>query len=552
MTPAATRVDFLVVGSGLAGLYAAIRLAEAGTVALVTKRAIGESNSRYAQGGIAAVLGPDDRLESHVADTLEAGAGLCHPDVVTAIVGEGPARVRELIELGVRFTRDAGGDLSLGREGAHSRRRVAFADDRTGEEIIRALVDRVRADARIQVFEGHLAIDLILRSRHRGERWPVGDDRCLGAFVLDAASHEVSAITAGTTLLATGGAGKAYTYTSNPDVATGDGLAMAYRAGASLRNLEFVQFHPTCLVHPVARSFLITEAARGEGARLTTIDGVRFMDRYDHRGELASRDVVARAIDAELKRRGDHHVLLHLEHLPADQVRQRFPQIDERCRGLGFDITRQPLPVVPAAHYFCGGVATDLDARTDLPGLLATGEVAHTGMHGANRLASNSLLEAVVTAARAVDTALADHRALAPPDEAPAWDPGEAVRVREAIILEHDWNHARRVMWDYVGIVRSDDRLSVAAQRLDALRDQVGEYFRKYLLTPDLVELRNVALVASLVVRAARSRTESRGLHYNVDHPELDDVRWRRDTVLSRHPRTDPPATPERPGGGHG
>jgi len=535
MTAAVIPVDFLVVGSGLAGLYAAIRLAETGSVALVTKRSIGESNSRYAQGGIAAVLGPDDRLDAHLDDTLRAGAGLCHPDVVRAIVAEGPARVRELVDLGVRFTRDDAGGLSLGREGAHSQRRVAFADDRTGEEIVRALVARVQADPRIRVLEEHLAIDLILRSRHRGERTPVGDDRCLGAFVLDAATDEVMAITAGTTLLATGGAGKAYTYTSNPDVATGDGLAMAYRAGVRLRNLEFVQFHPTCLVHPVARSFLITEAARGEGARLTTIDGARFMDRYDERGELASRDVVARAIDAELKRRGDHHVLLHLEHLPADEVRRRFPKIDERCRALGFDITRQPLPVVPAAHYFCGGVATDLDARTDLPGLLAVGEVAHTGMHGANRLASNSLLEAVVTAARAVETAVAEARSVGRPGEHPAWDPGGAVRVREAIILEHDWNHARRVMWDYVGIVRSDDRLAVAAQRLDALRDQVGEYFRKYLLTADLVELRNVALVASLVVRAARARTESRGLHFNVDHPDLDDAAWKRDTVISRH-----------------
>jgi L-aspartate oxidase len=534
MMAPARRFDFLVVGSGLAGLYAAIRLAARGTVAVVTKRAVAESNSRYAQGGIAAVLGSDDRLQEHVADTVRTGAGLCHEDVVTAVVGEGPARVRELAELGVRFTRGPAGNLSLAQEGAHSHRRVAFADDRTGEEIVRALVARAHAEPQIHLLQNHMAIDLILRSRQRGERWPVDDDRCLGAFVLDVTANEVRAITAGVTILATGGAGKAYTYTSNPDVATGDGLAMAYRAGARLRNLEFVQFHPTCLVHPVARSFLITEATRGEGARLTTLDGTRFMDTYDERGELASRDVVARAIDAELKRRGDPHVYLHLEHLPAEAVRRRFPQIDQRCRALGFDITRQPLPVVPAAHYFCGGVAVDLDARTDLPGLVAVGEVAHTGMHGANRLASNSLLEAVVTAGRAVDAILAGPDDGPPPEGDPTWDPGRAVRVREAIILEHDWNHARRVMWDYVGIVRSDDRLAVAAARLDALAEQVGEYFRKYLLTPDLIELRNVALVASLVVRCARARVESRGLHYNVDHPHLDDEAWQRDTVVSR------------------
>ncbi len=530
--------DFLIIGSGLAGLYAALRLAEHGSVTVVTKRALGESNTRYAQGGIAAVLGDDDSVEAHVSDTLVAGDHLCNEEVVRSIVTDGPGKIRELIELGVAFDRDRAGDLALGREGAHTHRRVAHVEDRTGLAISEALVAATRADPNVRILENHMAVDLILDSRRRGEhgRAPA-DDRVVGAFVLDRDSHEISSFLAPVTLLAAGGAGKAYKFTSNPDIATGDGLAMAYRAGARLANLEFIQFHPTCLYHHVARSFLVSEACRGEGATLTTIDGRAFMSEYDPRAELASRDIVARAIDAELKRLGHPYVLLHLEHLPADRVRQRFPQIYERCAGLGIDITQQPMPVVPAAHYVCGGVMTGLDARTDVPGLLAAGEVTHTGMHGANRLASNSLLEAAVMSARAIESAVADHRRLGSVDPHAPWDSGHAVRVREAIILEHDWNNVRALMWDYVGIVRSDERLAIARERLKGLRRTIEGYFARYLLTPDLIELRNIALVAELVATSADRRRESRGLHYNVDHPERLSA-FDGDTVVAKHEGT--------------
>jgi len=527
------RADFLIIGTGLAGLHAALRLAGAGTVHLVTKRALGESNTRYAQGGIAAALAPDDSIEAHIQDTLRAGAGLCREDAVRSIVCDAPRVIDELVRYGVRFTQDANG-LALGREGAHSHRRIAHADDRTGQEIVRALVGRVRSHPNITVFENHLAVDVILGSRSEGREEPGAEhDRCRGAFVLDRDRGEVRPFVASVTLLATGGIGKAYLYTTNPDIATGDGIAMAYRAGVRVVNLEFVQFHPTCLYHAVARSFLISEACRGEGGKLTTIDGAPFMTKYDDRAELATRDIVARAIDAELKERGDPYVLLHLEHLPADRVRERFPHIYEQCLRLGLDPTRQPLPVVPAAHYLCGGIRTDLAARTDLPGLLAAGEVAHTGLHGANRLASNSLLEAIVMGGRAADSAIVDRDAAATPAREPRWDPGGAVRVREAIILEHDWNSIRALMWDYVGIVRSNERLDVARERLAVIRQTVDAYFRKYLLTGDLVELRNLALVAELIVRCARLRRESRGLHYNVDHLEASGDA-RHDTVIAK------------------
>ncbi len=531
----AVDADFLVIGSGIAGLYAAIRLAEHGSVVIVTKRSPKESSTNLAQGGIASVFAKTDSFDAHVQDTLQVGCGLCHPEVVSTIVKEGPTRVRELIALGVSFTRDVEGELALGREGGHSARRIVHTRDLTGREIERVLLDAAAANPSIRFCENHLAVDLILESRALGHAQPdPARDRCLGAFVMEPDGYRIRPFLARVTLLATGGAGKAYLYTSNPDIATGDGLAMAYRAGVRLANLEFVQFHPTCLYHPVARSFLISEAARGEGARLTTLDGAHFTETYDPRGDLAPRDIVARGIDAELKRRGDPYVLLHMEHLPAEEVRRRFPQIHERLLALGIDITREPVPVVPAAHYMCGGVMTDAEARTDLPGLLAAGEVSHTGMHGANRLASNSLLEAVVMAGRAIDEAVRQREALGPIPARPRWDPGEAVRVRDAIILEHDWNHVRTLMWDYVGIVRTDERLEVAASRLETVRETVVQYFQKYLLTPDLVELRNIALVADLIVRCARSRKESRGLHYNEDYPEMDDARWRRDTVISK------------------
>jgi L-aspartate oxidase len=528
------RSDFLIIGTGLAGLHAALRLAERGSVHLVTKRALGESNTRYAQGGIAAALSPEDSIEAHVRDTLRAGAGLCSEEAVRSIVGDGPRTVADLIQSGVRFTQEAEHGLALGREGAHSYRRIAHVDDRTGHEIVRALIERVRTHPNIRVFENVLAVDIILQSRAHGDHGrEVRADRCLGAFCLDRETLEVSPFLAAVTVLATGGVGKAYLYTTNPDIATGDGIAMAYRAGVRVANLEFVQFHPTCLYHPVARSFLITEACRGEGGKLTTIDGTAFMLKYDARAELATRDIVARAIDSELKERGDPYVLLHLEHLRPDRMRERFPHIYERCLQLGLDLTRQPLPVVPAAHYLCGGICTDLRARTDLPGLLAAGEVAHTGLHGANRLASNSLLEAAVMGGRAAQSAIEDAAGSPPVGTDPRWDPGGAVRVREAIILEHDWNSIRTLMWDHVGIVRSNERLEVARNRLVVIRETVETYFRKYLLGSDLVELRNLALVAELIVRCARERKESRGLHYNVDHPDSSEAS-RRDTILAK------------------
>lgn len=534
MTAHAAESDFLIIGSGIAGLYAAVRLADHGTVNILTKRRLQESNTAYAQGGIAAVLAPTDSVDQHLADTLEAGAGLCDEEVVRGIVAEGPAMIDELLRIGVRFSRDDAGVLDLGREGGHTQRRIAHSHDRTGEEIARALVDEVQANRRIRCFEDHLAVDLILESRAGGESTsnPAGD-RCLGAFVLRPGDHDVASFLAPVTLLTTGGAGKIYKFTSNPDIATGDGIAMAYRTGVRVANLEFVQFHPTCLYHHIDRSFLISEATRGEGARLTTLDGEDFMPTYDPRAELAPRDVVARAIDAELKRRGDPHVYLHLEHLDGDRVRERFPSIYARCLSHGIDITRVPIPVVPAAHYMCGGVVTDDRARTDLPGLLAAGEVAHTGMHGANRLASNSLLEAVVMAARSVESAVAMRDSLGPVSSRPVWDPAEAVRVREAIILEHDWNHVRALMWDYVGIVRSDERLRVAETRIHELRRTVAEYFRRYFLTSDLVELRNLALVGELIVRCARARDESRGLHFSLDHPDARSGPPR-DTVIAK------------------
>lgn len=530
------RSDFLIIGSGIAGLYAAVRLAAHGRVVLLTKRNLSEANTRYAQGGIAAVLAAADSLDAHVADTLGAGDGLCDPEVVREIVAEAPGKIRELMELGARFSRASDGGLDLGREGGHSQRRIVHAEDRTGEEIQRALMAAVGGDDRVRVFENHIAVDLILRSRAHGARArDARNDRCLGVFALDPRSHEVVSFLAPVTLLATGGAGKVYKFTSNPDVATGDGLAMAYRAGARLANLEFVQFHPTCLYHHVARSFLISEATRGEGAKLTTMDGDAFMARYDPRAELAPRDVVARAIDTELKRRGDPFVLLHLERLGADLVRRRFPQIHERLQSVGIDCTQQPVPVVPAAHYMCGGVMTDLGARTDLPGLLAAGEVAHTGMHGANRLASNSLLEGIVMAGRAVESARAAREHLGDVEEEPVWDPGDAQRVDEAIILEHDWNTVRALMWDYVGIFRSEARLRVAGPRVRTLWGTINRHFRRYILTPDLVELRNLALVGALIVRCARMRKESRGLHYTLDYPEKDDVNGPRYSIVCRN-----------------
>ncbi len=524
--------DVLVIGSGIAGLVAALRCARAARVVLVTKDRLPESSSQYAQGGIASVWSPEDSFESHVEDTLAAGAGLCHREVVETVVREGPDRVRDLIALGTNF--DVRGDpedpqYDLGQEGGHSHRRILHALDATGREIIRALTEAVRAVPAVTIYENHLAIDLLL-DRNRTP------PPCWGAYVLDRTTQQVRRFVARATFLCTGGAGKVYLYTSNPDVATGDGVALAYRAGAPIANMEFFQFHPTCLYHPQAKSFLLTEALRGEGAILRRPDGEPFMRRYDPRAELAPRDIVARAIDNEMKVHGFDCVYLDISHRDPDWIRRRFPTVTRRCLEFGFDLTRGPVPVVPAAHYSCGGVVTDLHGATALPRLYACGEVACTGLHGANRLASNSLLEALVFAHRAAEHAVA---ALAtdasqPPSLRP-WDPGSATDSDESVVVSHNWDEIRRFMWNYVGIVRSDRRLARARQRIQLLREEIRQYYWHVLMTSDLAELRNIAAVAELIIECALSRRESRGLHYTIDHPATDPA-WAHDTVVHRGP----------------
>ena len=531
--------DVLIIGSGIGGLSVALHLAETLRVLVVTKVDAEESNTNYAQGGIAAVLGDDDTVSLHERDTLACGAGLCDPEAVRILVEEGPSEVLRLLTLGVRFSRDPErrGRLALGREGGHSRRRIVHAKDRTGHAVERSLLEQARAHRKITVLENHIAVDLILESKHlEGRRRAPSRDRVWGAYVLDRSTGEIRVAAAKATVLATGGAGKVYLYTSNPDIATGDGLAAAYRAGASVANLEFMQFHPTCLFHPEAKSFLISEAVRGEGARLVTTDGKPFMKRHHRLGDLAPRDVVARAIDFEMKRRGDKYVLLDMARLGRRDLLRRFPTITRRVLALGYDIFHDPIPVVPAAHYLCGGVATDLDARTDLPGLWACGEVACTGVHGANRLASNSLLEALVFARRAslsILRRLTGERPRRVP-RLPRWRFNGAVRPKEQVIFDHNWDAVRKLMWDDMGIVRSDERLDRAAKMVAVFKDQTERDYWRYRLDADLVELRNITLVAELMVTCARRRAESRGLHFNADHPRLDDRRFRRDTVERR------------------
>lgn len=522
--------DFLVLGSGIAGLSFALEVAREGTVAVVTKKDRSESSTNYAQGGIASVLAPDDSFEAHVRDTLEAGAGLCHADVVDLVVRQGPAAIERLVRWGVQFSPGAqpGVAFDLGREGGHTRRRIVHATDMTGREVERALLQRAKESPNIAFFEDHCAVDLLLR-RGRGK---AAD--CFGAYVLTPGGA-VEPFAARFTCLATGGAGKVYLYTSNPDIASGDGVAMAYRAGAEVANLEFMQFHPTCLYHPVAKNFLISEAVRGEGGLLRLRSGETFMERYHAMGCLAPRDVVARAIDAEMKRRGDEFVLLDITHRPPSYVRERFPGIYEKCLRFGLDITTEPMPVVPAAHYLCGGVVVDQSARSSIPNLYAVGEVACTGLHGANRLASNSLLEALVYAEAAARSCLKAHQSrraeLPPPDP---WDTSGTTDSEEEVVVTQNWDEIRRFMWNYVGIVRSNKRLRRARRRMDLLLDEINEYYRHFHVTAPLVELRNLALVADLMIRCAMTRTESRGLHCNVDYPSADDTHWRRDTVLRK------------------
>jgi L-aspartate oxidase len=522
-------VDFLVLGGGIAGLSFALEAASQGSVLVLTKRQRSEGSTQYAQGGVASVLGPDDAFDLHVQDTFIAGAGLNKPEAVEVTVREGPDRIRWLLSLGVELDREAPDRLHLTREGGHSRRRVAHAKDTTGREIERALL--AACDARgIRIVEDQIAVDLITS----GKAGLGGPNCVLGAYVLDRASGQVATISAGVTVLATGGAGKAYLYTSNPDVATGDGVAMAYRAGASVANMEFFQFHPTCLFHPQAKSFLISEALRGEGGILRNGAGEAFMSRYDARKELAPRDIVARSIDAEMKRRGDECAFLDMTHLPKAFLLEHFPHIYATCKEFGIDMAGQPIPVVPAAHYQCGGVVTDLMGRTSVPRLFAIGEVSCTGLHGANRLASNSLLEGLVFGRRAALRAVDDlAQASGPAPRIPDWNAGDALAPEEGVVVAHNWDEVRRVMWNYVGIVRTTKRLERARTRLTVLRAEIRDYYWQYRLTPDLVELRNLADVAMLIVECARQRKESRGLHYMVDYPNTDE-RWLRDTVLTR------------------
>ena len=535
------KTDFLIIGSGIAGLCFALKAAPFGSVAIVTKKDKIESSTNLAQGGIAVVMSPEDSFEKHIKDTLFAGDGLCHKDVVEMVVKEGPSRIEELIKWGVQFSqRGEKGEeeFDLGREGGHSKRRIIHAKDFTGQEVEKVLISRVEQDSRIKVFENHVAIDLITQSKFgRGKKveTTAKKDVCWGAYVLDIKGGEVHTFIASVTLLATGGAGKVYLYTSNPDIATGDGIAMAYRAGASIADVEFIQFHPTCLFHPEAKNFLISEALRGEGGILKLIDGTPFMGKYHPLKDLAPRDVVARAIDSELKKSGEKYVLLDISHKQSGFVKKRFPNIYQKCLEFGYDITQAPLPVVPAAHYICGGVLTDKNGETDISMLYACGETACTGLHGANRLASNSLLEALVFAHRAALKSAKDVKSgfsRIPP--VPIWNPGKAVDSDESVVVSHNWDEIRRLMWNYVGIVMSNKRLARAQRRIELLQDEIREYYWDFIITKDLIELRNIATVAELIIKCAQQRKESRGLQYNIDFPHKDDKNWEKDTVIKQ------------------
>jgi L-aspartate oxidase len=505
--------DVIVIGSGLAGQSLALRLADAHRVALVTKRHMGDSATNWAQGGIAAVLDGTDSIESHIQDTLTAGAGLCDPAATRFVVEHGRAAIDWLIEQGVPFTRDQSG-YHLTREGGHSHRRVIHVADATGAAVQQTLSDKVKSHPGITVLENHIVVDLIT-----GAKLGHKTQRCWGAYVLDIERDQVVTLAAPHTVIAAGGAGKAYLYTTNPDTATGDGIAMAWRAGCRVANMEFIQFHPTCLYHPHAKSFLITEAMRGEGGILRLPDGHRFMPDHDPRAELAPRDVVARAIDCEMKKYGLDCVYLDMTHKGEGFLRTHFPNIFARCRELGIDIARQPIPVVPAAHYTCGGIVVDLAARTDIPGLYALGESACTGLHGANRLASNSLLECVIFA----EAAAQDIAACKPPKlpRLPQWDESRVTDADEEIVLSHNWDELRRFMWDYVGIVRTNKRLERALNRIKLLEREIDDFYANFRISNDLIEMRNLLLTARLIVDCARRRKESRGLHFSRDYPAM-------------------------------
>lgn len=530
------RSSFLVIGSGVAGLSLALRASKFGSVNIITKRESTQSSTYVAQGGIATVWDENDSFENHIRDTLKAGAGICHRDIVELVIKDGPDRIKELLTWGVQFSKKEASGVEffdLAKEGGHSHRRIFHASDLTGREVENVLIGAVRENVNIRIFEHHTAINLITLNRLQSfDRYKA--DECIGAYVLDNATGEIHTFITDATLLATGGSGKVYLYTSNPDIASGDGVAMAYRAGTPVANMEFVQFHPTCLYHPKAKSFLISEAVRGEGALLLRKDGKRFMPDYHEMGELAPRDIVARAIDLELKKSGDDCVLLDISFKPDDFTKERFPNIYATCLTYGFDMTKEPVPVVPAAHYQCGGVQTDYNGETEIKRLFAIGETACTGLHGANRLASNSLLEALVFSKRSCEKIVSSYLGKNQIGEAqiPEWDPGNAIDPDEHVVISHTWDEIRRLMWNYVGIVRSNKRLLRAKERIDLIKKEISEYYWNFVISTDLVELRNIATVADLIIQSALSRKESRGLHSNIDYPYRDDENMMKDTIM--------------------
>ncbi len=520
--------DVLVIGSGAAGLSLALRLADDYRISLISKGNLQEGSTLYAQGGIAAVLGEDDSLQAHINDTLEAGAGLCDPEAVRFTVEHAAENINWLLSQGIRFTTEEDEQtFHLTREGGHSRRRVIHSTDATGRAIETSLEQRTRNHPNIDIYENHIAVDLITT-----EKLGLTDNRCVGAYILNREDGQVRVFRAPHVVLATGGASKVYLYTSNPDTSTGDGIAMAWRAGCRVANMEFNQFHPTCLYHPKAKSFLITEAVRGEGGKLLLPDGTRFMPRFDERAELAPRDIVARAIDHEMKRLGAECVYLDISHKPASYITEHFPNVYRRCLEFGYDMTREPIPVVPAAHYTCGGIMTNLDGATDIPGLYAIGETAFTGLHGANRMASNSLLECLVFSQAAVKHIRQQHPSVPRGMAIPEWDTSRVTDSDEEVVVSHNWEELRHFMWDYVGIVRTDKRLQRAARRARLLLTEIDEYYGNFKVTNDLLELRNLVTVADLIIRSAQSRKESRGLHFTLDYPEPDNSKPPVNTIL--------------------